>query len=178
MRPASWACRLRCSPSSGSAPAARSFPSLAEESSTTSSTLKHGQPVVNSGTHPNVHQRRRKRREVPAFVLPVLKHSSISRTQPMDKLKHVAINKNTSENTTATNSNTTEVAYKISLDRLTICFVEPNAEGVKKSAGLLLDDHYVKAIPGMKVTKNQRYHVSCTIPFPIDTNGQRHPVCF
>jgi hypothetical protein len=46
-------------------------PGSAEESSTTSSTLKHGQPVANSGTHPNVHRRRRKRREVPAFVLSV-----------------------------------------------------------------------------------------------------------
>jgi hypothetical protein len=78
----------------------------------------------------------------------------------------------------ATNKNTTKVAYKISLDRLTICFNEPNAESVKKSAGLLLDDHYTKSILGMKVTKNQRYHVSCSIPSPIETNGPRHTVCF
>jgi hypothetical protein len=91
----------------------------------------------------------------------------------MDQLKQVAINNNTSDNTTATN--TTEI---VSLDRLTICFNEPNAESVQKSAGLLLDDHYVKAIPGMKVTKNQRYHVSCSIPFPTETNGPRHTLCF
>jgi hypothetical protein len=78
----------------------------------------------------------------------------------------------------ATIKNTAEVAYKISLDRLTICFNEPNRESVKKSAGLLLDDHITKSIPGMKVTKNQRYHVSCSIPFPTDTNAPRHPVCF
>src|SRR5690242_17834618 len=78
----------------------------------------------------------------------------------------------------AMNKNTTEVVYKIRLDRLTICFNEPNAESVKKSVGLLLDDYYVKAIPGMKVTKNQRYHVSCSIPFPTETNGPRHTLCF
>jgi hypothetical protein len=77
-----------------------------------------------------------------------------------------------------TNKNIPEVAYKISLDRLTICFNESNGESVKKTCGLLIDDHMTKSIPGMKVTKNQRYHVSCSIPFPTDTNAPRHTVCF
>ena len=55
----------------------------------------------------------------------------------------------------------------LKFDRLSQCYNEPNLEFVKKTCGLLLDDHYQKNIPGMKITANARYHVSCQIPVPF-----------
>ena len=55
----------------------------------------------------------------------------------------------------------------LKFDRLSQCYNEPNPEFVKTTCGLLLDDHYQKNIPGMRVTANARYHVSCQIPVPF-----------
>ena len=54
-----------------------------------------------------------------------------------------------------------DMLYKLSLDRLSICFNEPNKESVKKTCGLLVSDHMNKCIPGMVATSNPRYEVSC-----------------
>lgn len=56
----------------------------------------------------------------------------------------------------------------LKFDRLSQCYNEPDLEFAKKTCGLLLDDHYRKNIPGMKVTANPRYHVSCQIPVPFN----------
>ena len=63
----------------------------------------------------------------------------------------------------------------ISLDRLTICFNDPNPANVKGTCGLLLNSMYNKQIAGMRVTKNARYTVRCQIPLPFD-GSEKHPV--
>jgi hypothetical protein len=55
----------------------------------------------------------------------------------------------------------------LKFDRLSQCYNESDPDLVKSTCGLLLDDHYQKNIPGMKVTANARYHVSCQIPVPF-----------
>jgi hypothetical protein len=71
-----------------------------------------------------------------------------------------------------------DMLYKLSLDRLSICFNEPNKESVKKTCGLLISDHMNKCIPGMVATSNPRYEVSCKIPLPSDSQGLKSTVCF
>jgi hypothetical protein len=74
--------------------------------------------------------------------------------------------------------NEKDTAFTLSLDRLSIVFTEPNTESVKKTVGLLVSDHITKSYPGMQVTKNHRYEVSCKIPLPFKPNSIRHNVCF
>ena len=76
------------------------------------------------------------------------------------------------------NKSTKNIPFKLTLDRLSICYDESNAESVKKTVGLLLSDHITKLIPGMQVTKNGRYAASCRIPFPVNTNSIKHTICF
>ena len=71
-----------------------------------------------------------------------------------------------------------DMLYKLSLDRLSICFNEPNKESVKKTCGLLISDHMTQCIPGMVATANARYEVSCKIPLPSDSQGLKSTVCF
>jgi hypothetical protein len=71
-----------------------------------------------------------------------------------------------------------DMLYKLTLDRLSICFNEPNAESVQKTCGLLVSDHITKYIPGMVATANARYKVSCAIPLPSDANAIKSTVCF
>jgi hypothetical protein len=71
-----------------------------------------------------------------------------------------------------------ETLFKLSLDRLSICFNEPNKESVKKTCGLILSDKFHNDPPGILVTKNQRYDVSCQIPLPSNTEGVKTSVCF
>ncbi len=85
----------------------------------------------------------------------------------MTQIDHAAMTKNTKD-----------IAFNLSLDRLSICYNEPNQESVKKTCGLLISDHMTKFIPGIHVTKNARYEVSCQIPFPVNTQSIRQPVCF
>lgn len=68
------------------------------------------------------------------------------------------------------------INFNLVFDRLSICFNEPNKDTVKKTCGLLLNDYMTKYIPGMHVTKNARYEVSCKIPVEASSNG-RH-ICF
>jgi len=75
------------------------------------------------------------------------------------------------------NSGTKE-NYSIKLDRLSICYNESNQEYVRKTCGLLLDHHMPESIPGMTVTKNPRYHVSCVIPVPFKEGFPKAMVCF
>jgi hypothetical protein len=51
----------------------------------------------------------------------------------------------------------------IKLDRLSICFNDENADHVKKTVGLLIDDHITKFTPSLKVTQNARYRASCRL---------------
>lgn len=53
------------------------------------------------------------------------------------------------------------------LDKLSVCYDETNVENIKKTCGLLLDDKYTKAIPGLTITKSPRYAVSCRIKLPF-----------
>src|SRR5664279_4071819 len=55
---------------------------------------------------------------------------------------------------------------KFKLDKLSVCYDEPNDEYVKKTCGLLLDDKYTKSVPGLAITKSPRYAVSCRIKLP------------
>ncbi len=73
-------------------------------------------------------------------------------------------------------TNTMQIILRF--DRLSVCFNENNLDYVKKTCGLLLDDHYKKTIPGMTVTKNPRYAVSCRIPFPFDGSSPTSVVTF
>jgi hypothetical protein len=52
------------------------------------------------------------------------------------------------------------------LDKLSVCYDEPNDEYVKKTCGLLLDDKYTKSVSGLTITKSPRYAVSCRIKLP------------
>jgi len=52
------------------------------------------------------------------------------------------------------------------LDKLSVCYNEPNQDNVKATCGLLLDDKYTKSVPGLKITKSPRYAVSCRIKVP------------
>jgi hypothetical protein len=52
------------------------------------------------------------------------------------------------------------------LDKLSVCYDEPNDEYVKKTCGLLLDDKYTKSVPGLTITKSPRYAMSCRIKLP------------
>jgi hypothetical protein len=73
----------------------------------------------------------------------------------------------------------TTTNIQIILDRLSICFNEPNKDNVKGTCGLILSDKYTKEISGMKVTANARYHVSARIPMPITYDAvEKHPVYF
>ena len=44
--------------------------------------------------------------------------------------------------------------FNVILDRLSICFNDPDPERVKKTCGLLIDDHMSKFVSGMTVTAN------------------------
>jgi hypothetical protein len=65
----------------------------------------------------------------------------------------------------------------IVLDRLSICFNDADQERVKKTCGLLIDDHMSNFFPAMTVTTNQRYRVSCRLKLPFDAASQA-TVCF
>lgn len=70
-------------------------------------------------------------------------------------------------------------ASTIKLDRLTVCFKEPNHEHVTNTVNSLLEDKINDDIPGARFGTNSRYKVSAVIPFPHfhgETDG--HPVCF
>jgi hypothetical protein len=84
----------------------------------------------------------------------------------------------TEMNDSVTKTNAMEMLNKLTFDRLSVCFNEPNAESVKKTCGLILSDKYHNDPPGILVTKNQRYDVSCQIPFPSNTEGVKTNVCF
>jgi hypothetical protein len=71
-----------------------------------------------------------------------------------------------------------QMLNKLTFDRLSLCFNEPNAESVKKTCGLILSDKYHNDPPGILVTKNQRYEVSCQIPLPSNIEGVKTTVCF
>ena len=62
---------------------------------------------------------------------------------------------------------TSEKKFDLKLDRLSVCFTDENHDHVKKTCGLLIDDHIQSFTPAMTVTKNQRYHVSCQISLPF-----------
>jgi hypothetical protein len=64
------------------------------------------------------------------------------------------------------------------LDRLSIVYYEPNPEHVKGTCGLLLSDHILKSTPGLSVTKNPRYDVSCLLSLPFGGTEPRQTVCF
>jgi hypothetical protein len=84
----------------------------------------------------------------------------------------------TEMNDSVTKTNAMEMLNKLTFDRLSVCFNEPNAESVKKTCGLILSDKFHNDPPGILVTKNQRYHVSCQIPLPSNTEGVDSTVCF
>jgi hypothetical protein len=68
---------------------------------------------------------------------------------------------------------------RISIDRLAICFTEPNPEHVKSTCGLLLSDKYTNAIPGIKITNSAKYRVNARIPLPYAaTSDLSHPIYF
>ena len=67
--------------------------------------------------------------------------------------------------------------YSIKLDRLSICYNEPNQEYVQKTCGLLVSDH-IQDTPWLTVTKNARYAVSCRISVPFKGGPSKHTVCF
>ncbi len=66
----------------------------------------------------------------------------------------------------------------IKLDRLSICYNESNQEYVQKTCGLLRDHNMPESIPGMTITKNPRYHVSCVIPVPFKEASSKAMACF
>jgi MFS family permease len=68
--------------------------------------------------------------------------------------------------------------FKLSLDRLSVCFNEPNEESVKKTVGLLISDHITKYIPGIVVTANARYFASCRFLLPSGSNDDDAKICF
>ena len=77
-----------------------------------------------------------------------------------------------------TNKTAKEMLLKLSLDRLTVCFNEPNKESVKKTCDLLLSEYKTGFVPGMVVTKNPLYNVSCQIPLLADSQTEKCKVCF
>jgi hypothetical protein len=67
----------------------------------------------------------------------------------------------------------------IKIDRLSICFKEPNPANVKGTINALLPDKIHKAIPGAKFGPSQRYAMRAVIPFPhFDGETDGHPICF
>jgi hypothetical protein len=76
-------------------------------------------------------------------------------------------------------NHTQATTIQIALDRLSVCFTDPNYDNVKGTCGLLLSDHYMKTITGMKVNANARYAVQARIPMPFMSDGvDKHPICF
>lgn len=74
---------------------------------------------------------------------------------------------------------TANTNIKISIDRLTVCFKEPDPENVKSTCGILLSDKYKKEIPNLKITKSAQYHVNARIPLPyMTTTDLSHPIYF
>jgi hypothetical protein len=67
---------------------------------------------------------------------------------------------------------------KLTLDRLSICFNEPNQESVKKTVGLLISDAITKYLPGIVVTPNARYVASCRFSLPNDSSDDDAKICF
>jgi hypothetical protein len=70
------------------------------------------------------------------------------------------------------------VQVKLILDRLSAVFHEPNQENVKGTCGLLVSDHILKSTPGLSVTKNHRYLVSCLLSLPFKDGEPKQTVCF
>ncbi len=70
------------------------------------------------------------------------------------------------------------VQVKPILDRISLVYREPNPEHVKGTCGLLLSDHILKDTPGLSVTKNPRYLVSCLLSLPFKEGGPKTTVCF
>jgi hypothetical protein len=85
------------------------------------------------------------------------------------------VNNHQSANTHIQNGKTSNCS--LILDKLSICFNDPNAENVEATYGLLVCDHITKFTPGMTVTKNQRYMASCRLRLPLDGTVQE-TVCF
>jgi len=71
-----------------------------------------------------------------------------------------------------------EMLFKLSLDRLSVCFKESDKESVKKTCGLILSDKVTNYIPGIIVTQNARYEVSAKIPLPSNSKGAKTTVWF
>ena len=62
-------------------------------------------------------------------------------------------------------------APSLILDKLSICFNDPNSEHVKATTGLLISDHIDK-MPGITVTKGRGYIASCRLRLPFEGNSQ------
>ena len=61
------------------------------------------------------------------------------------------------------------------LDKLSICFHDPDSKHVNKTCGLLISDQIDKS-PGILVTKNPRYRASCRLRLPF--NGEAQETAF
>ena len=61
--------------------------------------------------------------------------------------------------------------FNVILDKLSICFHDPDSEHVNKTCGLLISDQIDKS-PGILVTKNPRYMVSCCLHLPFKGDTQ------
>jgi hypothetical protein len=64
----------------------------------------------------------------------------------------------------------------VTIDRIVVCFTDPNLDNVKGTLGLLLSDKYNK-LPGLSATKTARYAARFRLLLPFD-GPDRHPICF
>jgi hypothetical protein len=71
------------------------------------------------------------------------------------------------------------IEHHVILDRITICYSDPNPENVNATCALILSERYTREISGLRIRPNARYQVSATIPVPFMTeSANRHPICF
>jgi hypothetical protein len=69
------------------------------------------------------------------------------------------------------------IISQVIIDRLSVCFNDPNPDHVKGTLGLLLSDKYNKAVPSLSVTKTARYAARFRLLLPFD-GPDHHPVYF
>jgi hypothetical protein len=78
-----------------------------------------------------------------------------------------------------TTSSINESELQVIIDRLSVCFTDPNQEHVNASCNVLISDKCGDGIPGIKLTTNARYKIRAMIPVPFMVDSdERHPVCF
>lgn len=76
------------------------------------------------------------------------------------------------------NSTPTVTSPKLVIDRLSVCYFEPNQQEVIETTKLLISEKTYKIFPGSYVTSSRFYKVSCRLPLVDPITLKMASICF